>query len=85
MLTTNNKRGVTYWIGLGLLFVHALVYAESQITERIEWKKTPIHLDLKVGHERLVHFPASVKVGVPATLQPLLRTQSVNSTRQRAL
>lgn len=80
MLTTNNKHGVTYWIGLGLLFVHTLVYAESQITERIEWKKTPIHLDLKVGHERLVHFPASVKVGVPATLQPLLRTQSVNGT-----
>ena len=81
MLTTNTiKRGVTYWLGLGLLFAHSLVYAESQITERIEWKKMPIQLDLKVGHERLVHFPASVKVGVPASLQPLLRTQSVNGT-----
>lgn len=80
MLKTHNKHGVTYWLGLAILFAHSLVYAESQITERIEWKKTPIQLGLKVGHERLVHFPASVKVGVPATLQPLLRTQSVNGT-----
>ena len=80
LTTTYVTRGVTYWLGLGLLFAHALVSAESQITERIEWKKAPIHLDLKVGHERLVHFPASVKVGMPANLQPLLRTQSVNGT-----
>lgn len=79
-ITNNIKRGVTYWLGLGLLFAHSLVHAESQITERIEWKKTPIQLKLKVGNERLVHFPASVKVGVPAPLQAQLRTQSVNGT-----
>lgn len=81
MLTSSNlKRSVTFWLGLGLLLMQSFVYAESELTERIEWKKTPIRLTLKVGHERLVHFPASVKVGVPASLQAQLRTQSVNGT-----
>ncbi len=85
MLTSNNlKHIVTFWFalvfGLGLLLMHFFVHAESESTERIEWKKTPIQLNLKVGHERLVHLPGSVKVGVPASLQPLLRTQSVNGT-----
>ena len=57
-----------------------LASAESQITERIEWKKTPIKLKLKVGQERLVVFPDSVKVGVPNQIQPLLRTQNINGT-----
>tara|TARA_R110002111_G_scaffold51311_4_gene89899 strand:- start:4390 stop:5193 length:804 start_codon:yes stop_codon:yes gene_type:complete len=81
MLTSNNlKRSVIFWLGLGLLLMQSFVHAESELTERIEWKKAPIQLKLKVGHERLVHFPASVKVGVPASLQPQLRTQSVNGT-----
>ncbi|OOZ45265.1 TIGR03749 family integrating conjugative element protein [Solemya velum gill symbiont] len=81
MLTSNNlKRSVIFWLGLGLLLMQSFVHADSEFTERIEWKKTPIQLKLKVGHERLVHFPASVKVGVPASLQPQLRTQSVNGT-----
>jgi integrating conjugative element protein (TIGR03749 family) len=74
------KGGVIYWLGVGLLLMQSMVYAESEVTERIEWNKTPIQLDLKVGHERLVHLPNAVKVGVPASLQPLLRTQSVNGT-----
>lgn len=74
------KRGVMFWLGVGLLLMQSMVHAEPEITERIEWNKTPIQLDLKVDHERLVHLPGAVKVGVPATLQPLLRTQSVNGT-----
>jgi len=81
MLTTHDlRRRFAFWLGLGLLLMPPFVHAELEHTERIEWKKTPIPLNLKVGHERLVHFPASVKLGVPATLQPLLRTQSVNGT-----
>jgi integrating conjugative element protein (TIGR03749 family) len=57
-----------------------LALAESPTTERIEWKKTPIKLKLKVGQERIVSFPNSVKVGVPTLIQPLLRTQNINGT-----
>ncbi len=74
------KRGVMIWLGIALLLMQSVVHAESDITERIEWNKTPIQLDLKVGHERLVHLPGAVKVGVPASLRPVLRTQSVNGT-----
>lgn len=74
------KRHAMFWLGVGLLMMQSMVHAEPEITERIEWNKTPIQLDLKVGHERLVHLPGAVKVGVPASLQPVLRTQSVNVT-----
>lgn len=81
MYSTNNlKRGVIFWLGVALLSMQSMVRAEPEITERIEWNKTPIQIDLKVGHERLVHLPGAVKVGVPASLQQLLRTQSVNGT-----
>lgn len=81
MYSMNNfKRGVMSWLGVVLLLMQSVGHAESEITERIEWNKTPIQLDLKVGHERLVTLPGPVKVGVPASLQPLLRTQSVNGT-----
>ena len=56
------------------------VHADSAIPERIEWKKVPIPLALVVGQEQRIEFPAAVKVGVPAAIQPRLRTQSVNGT-----
>jgi len=81
MYSINNvKRGVMFWFGIGLVLMQSMVHAEPEINERIEWNKTPIQLDLKVGHERLVHLPGAVKVGVPASLQPSLRTQSVDGT-----
>lgn len=69
-----------FCLGIGLVLMQSMVHAEPEVTERIEWNKTPIQLDLKVGHEGLVHLPGAVKVGVPASLQALLRTQSVNGT-----
>ena len=81
MLQTGNWK--TRWmclLGLILWLSQVSVHAASENTERIEWKKTPIRLELRVGEERQVEFPASVKVGVPGNLQPLLRTQSVNGT-----
>lgn len=81
MCSTNHfKRSFIFWLGVGLLLMQSMVRAEPEIVERIEWNKTPIRLDLQVGHERLVHLPGSAKVGVPASLQPSLRTQSVNGT-----
>jgi integrating conjugative element protein (TIGR03749 family) len=49
-------------------------------TERIVWTKTPIPLSLPVGKERIVTFPADVRVGVPPQLGDALRTQSVAGT-----
>jgi integrating conjugative element protein (TIGR03749 family) len=74
------NHGIVFWLGIALLLIQAVGHADPELTERIEWDKTPIQLNLKVGHERMVHFPGSVKVGVPASLQPLLRTQSVDGT-----
>ena len=52
----------------------------SEVIERILWKKMPIAVTLIVGQERLVHFPDSVSVGVPQSLTPILRSQSINGT-----
>ena len=69
---------IATWLGIASLLVQSLVHAEAP--ERIEWKKAPIRLELAVGQEQRIEFPNAVKVGVPGSLQPLLRTQSVNGT-----
>lgn len=71
---------IVTWLGVVLLVVQSLTHAETETLERIEWKKTPIRLELTVGQEQRIDFPAAVKVGVPGSLQSLLRTQSVNGT-----
>jgi integrating conjugative element protein (TIGR03749 family) len=48
--------------------------------ERVAWRKAPLNLELRVGSERLIHFPAPVRVGVPPALQGALRVQSVAGT-----
>jgi len=69
---------IAAWLGVALLLVQSLAHAETDALERIEWKKAPIRLELVVGHEQRIEFPATVKVGVPASVQGVLRTQSVN-------
>ena len=54
--------------------------AASMPPQRIQWQKIPITIALSVGEERMVHFPVPVSVGIPATLQTVLRTQTVNGT-----
>ena len=71
---------IATWLGVVLLLLQSLVHAETDTLERIEWKKAPIRLELAVGQEQRIEFPAAVKVGVPASVQSLLRTQSVNGT-----
>ena len=74
----SNHSVMATWLGLTLLLMQSLVHAETETLERIEWKKAPIRLELAVGQEQRIEFPAAVKVGVPATVAGVLRTQSVN-------
>lgn len=53
---------------------------EPRYSDRIRWNKTPIRLTLPAGQERLVHFPAPVRVGLPPELESRLRTQSAAGT-----
>jgi len=69
---------IATWLGVALLLVQSLAHAETDTLERIEWKKAPIRLELVVGQEQRIEFPAAVKVGVPASVQGVLRTQGVN-------
>ena len=74
----SNHSIMATWLGVTLLLMQSLVHAETETLERIEWKKAPIRLELAVGQEQRIEFPAAVKVGVPASVQGVLRTQSVN-------
>ena len=71
---------ITTLFSLTVLMMQTLVHAETVSIERIEWQKTPIELQLVLGEEQQIMFPAAVKVGVPGLVQPLVRTQSVNGT-----
>jgi integrating conjugative element protein (TIGR03749 family) len=73
-----NPRLILLLAGL-LVLVHT-AYGESAAPQRIPWDKVPITVMLKAGDERMVHFRAPVSVGVPAGLDQLLRTQTVNGT-----
>lgn len=48
--------------------------------ERILWDKAPISISLSVGQERMLTFPGNVRLGIPGSLTPHLRTQSQNGT-----
>ena len=54
--------------------------AASNSPVRIVWNKAPIAIPLVVSEERLVHFPDSVSIGLPQSLTPFLRSQSINGT-----
>lgn len=73
------------WIALLGLCFPLLSFAQVDdaalsTPERVVWNKAPIAIPLIVGEERLVHFPDSVSIGLPQSLTPLLRSQSINGT-----
>ena len=65
-------------LAVALLAFHSFVDAAPATLQRIEWQKVPIEVPLIVGEEQRIEFPAAVRVGVPGSIQPLIRTQSVN-------
>ena len=72
------------WVAFALCWLPLIAFAQTEPAgpgpERIVWKKTPIAIPLVVGEERLVHFPDSVSLGLPPSLIPVLRSQSINGT-----
>ncbi len=76
---------MTKWIAFALLWFPLVSTAQTDNAdllnpERIVWRKAPIAIPLVVGEERLVHFPDSVSIGLPQSLTPVLRSQSINGT-----
>lgn len=64
------------WMILGLL----AQAAPAGAAQRILWEKVPIRLELRVGTERIVHFPGPVTLGLPQHLTGSLRAQSLDGT-----
>lgn len=52
----------------------------AQAMDRIEWRHEPITVLLGVDVERRISFPSPVKVGLPANVNEVLRTQIVDNT-----
>lgn len=68
------------WLMLTFVLLPSVASAAEPGVERIPWRKLPIRLPLAVGEERLVHFPAAVRVGVPESLHASLRVQAIDGT-----
>ena len=94
-MTASHYSTPSQWIVLALFWALSMSSAQAAATqdtrahvdeivsanpERVVWRKTPIAIPLVVGEERLVHFPDSVSIGLPQSLTPLLRSQSINGT-----
>lgn len=74
------ETAMALWLLALLMLSIGIAQAAPEVTERVAWRRTPIVIELPVGTERLVHFPGTVKVGVPAQLQGVLRIQSIAGT-----
>jgi integrating conjugative element protein (TIGR03749 family) len=47
---------------------------------RMIWNRTPLPLGLQVGTERMITFPAPVRLGIPSEIAPFVRAQLVDRT-----
>lgn len=67
---------------ISLVFVIStpLIAQATQTVEEVLWHQTPIPIQLTVDSERIVTFPGQVHVGIPSTLQSMLRVQSSENT-----
>ena len=63
-----------------LLSITSFASGAGDSVERLFWDKVPLRITLPVGKERLVTFPAAVRLGMPGTLAAKLRTQSNQGT-----
>ena len=65
---------------LALCSMTCLAMQADIVPHRVHWQDVPIPVVLTVGAERRVQFKVPVSVGVPSSLQALLRTQTVNGS-----
>ncbi|WP_405240391.1 TIGR03749 family integrating conjugative element protein [Lentisalinibacter orientalis] len=54
--------------------------SEAPPPERVVWQKRPIPVPLRVGVERIIHLPDTVRVGIPSRLEGSLRIQNIGAT-----
>lgn len=73
-------RALVLTLALLLVSMTSLAQQADSAPRRVHWQDSPIGVVLTVTEERWVRFPAPVSVGVPASLQALLRIQTVNGT-----
>lgn len=52
----------------------------SDTPVRLIWNRTPLPLGLQVGTERMITFPAPVRLGIPPEIAPFVRAQLVDRT-----
>ena len=63
-----------------LLLTSSFISHANESVERLFWDKVPLRITLPVGKERLVTFPAAVRLGIPGKLSAKLRSQSNQGT-----
>lgn len=58
------------------------LFSQNLRAEELTWDRSPIQIDLLVGVEKRIDFPADVRVGLPPNLsdKEILRKESVNGS-----
>lgn len=69
-----------FFLLVAFVAVSSITATADEGPKTVLWQQTPIPVTLEVGSERRVQFDAPVSVGVPAGLQPVLRTQTVSGS-----
>jgi len=69
-----------YYLIRIILVIMSVISTSAFAVERLFWDKVPLRITLAVGKERLVSFPADVRVGMPSNISSKLRTQSNQGT-----
>ncbi len=71
---------LTHFFIVVLLLTSSFISHANESVERLFWDKVPLRITLPVGKERLVTFPAVVRLGIPGKLSAKLRSQSNQGT-----
>lgn len=71
---------IIHFLVMVLFMTSSCISNANEAVERLFWNKVPLQITLPVGKERLVTFPAAVRLGIPGKLSAKLRTQSNQGT-----
>jgi len=62
---------------LGLVLTHAAHAAET--VETVTWNSVPIEVNLPLNKDRVIHFPADARMGIPPSIVSLMETSSTGT------